>query len=314
MAERGFRLSVLTLRIRAWLALSRPPFHSVGLLPFILGIVLAWRLEDSFRLGPSAWGALGVVAVMLMTYFAGEYWDYAEDSLSASLGPSRFAGGSGVLQRGLLSRRAALWASLASLALACCIGTVLQWGYHTGPFTIPLGALGIFGGFFYSSRPLRWVSRGWGELWIAFCYGWLPVAVGFYLQSGRIVGMIHWIAAPVGLTIFNVILLNEFLDYPADLRTGKTNLTVRIGRERAGAVYALASSAGWLAVAASLAKGVPSLAGWFYIPVFALSIVLAFLVLRGGWRERGDLERLCGANLLVNLGTTTSYILAFGLW
>jgi len=314
MAERGFRLSVFTLRIRAWLALSRPPFHSVGLLPFILGIVLAWRMENSFRLEASAWGALGVVAVMLMTYFAGEYWDYAEDSLSASLGTSRFAGGSGVLQRGLLPRRAALLASLASLTLACCIGATLQWGYRTGAFTIPLGALGILGGFFYSSKPLRWVSRGWGELWIAFCYGWLPVAVGFYLQSARIVGLIHWVAVPIGLTIFNVILLNEFPDYPADLQAGKSNLTVRIGRERAAVVYAVASLGSWAALAASLTRGVPSMAGWVYVPVLALSLALSVLVLRGRWRDRPALEKLCGANLLVNLGTTASYILAFGLW
>lgn len=307
-------MSMFTVRIRAWLALSRPPFHSVGLLPFVLGIVLAWRLEGSFRWEASAWGALGVVAVMLMTYFAGEYWDYAEDSLSASLGPSRFAGGSGVLQHGLLPRRAALWASLASLVLACCIGAILQWGYRTGPLTIPLGTVGIVGGLFYSSRPLRWVSRGWGELWIAFCYGWLPVAVGFYLQSGAIPQLVHWTAVPIGLTIFNVILLNEFPDYPADLRSGKANLTVRIGRERAAVVYALGALGSWIAVGASLTGGVPNLAGWLYIPVLALSLIVAFLVLRGTWRARDNLEKLCAANLLVNLGTTASYILAFGLW
>jgi 1,4-dihydroxy-2-naphthoate octaprenyltransferase len=173
---------------------------------------------------------------------------------------------------------------------------------------------GIVGGLFYSSRPLRWVSRGWGELWIAFCYGWLPVAVGFYLQSGAIPQLIHWTAVPIGLTIFNVILLNEFPDYPADLRSGKANLTVRIGRERAAVVYALAALGSWIAVGASLTGGVPNLAGWLYIPVLALSLIVAFLVLRGTWRARDNLEKLCAANLLVNLGTTASYILAFGLW
>ncbi len=310
----GSELSMLAVRIRAWLALSRPPFHSVGLLPFVLGIVLAWRLEGSLRLDVSAWGALGVVAIMLMTYFAGEYWDYAEDSLAISHGYSRFAGGSRVLQRGLLPRRAALWASLASLAVACCIGAVIQWGYRTGPLTIPLGALGIVGGLFYSSRPIRWVSRGWGELWIAFCYGWLPVAVGFYLQAGTISQLVYWTSIPIGLTIFNVILLNEFPDYPADRQSGKANLTVRIGPRRAAAVYALAALGSWVGVAASLARGVPGPAAWLYAPVFALSLIVTSLVLRGAWQVRDDLERLCAANLLVNLGTTAVYILAFRLW
>jgi 1,4-dihydroxy-2-naphthoate octaprenyltransferase len=36
-------------KLSAWLALSRLPFHSVGVLPFILGMVLAWRLRGVFR-------------------------------------------------------------------------------------------------------------------------------------------------------------------------------------------------------------------------------------------------------------------------
>ena len=298
-------------KLRAWLALSRPPFHSVGVFPFILGEVLAWRQGEAFRWDVCAWGMLGVVLVMLATYYAGEHWDVVEDSLSARWGLSRFAGGSQVLQRGLLSRHAALWASLASLLLAGGVGLILQLGCQTGPWTIPLGALGMLGGFFYSTRPVRWVSRGWGELWIAFCYGWLPVAVGYYLQTETIAPLIHWVAIPIGLTIFNVILLNEFPDYRADLAAGKANLTVRLGRERAARIYGLASLGSWVVMLLSLGHGVPTRALWFYLPILALSLTLVVLVMRGHWRDRATLERLCAANLVVNLGTTAVYILAF---
>ena len=214
------------------------------------------------------------------------------------------------MQRGLLPRRAALWASLVCLLLAGGAGLVLQLGYQTGRWTIGFGALGMLGGFFYSTRPLRWVTRGWGELWIAFCYGWLPVAVGHYLQTGKITPLVHWLAAPIGLTIFNVILLNEFPDYAADLRTGKTNLVVRLGRERAACLYGLTNVGSWIAMLLSLGHGVPTRAVWFYAPILVLSLVLAVLVVRGRWRNPTILERLCAANLVVNLGTTMSYILA----
>ena len=298
-------------KLCAWLALSRPAFHTVGIMPFVLGGVLAWRQTMAFRWDVCLWGVVGVVLIMLATYYAGEYWDYAEDALSGRSGSSRFAGGSQVLQRGLLPRHAALTASLVSLVLANGVGLVLQLGYHTGPWTMPFGILGILGGFFYSTRPVRWVGRGWGELWIAFCYGWLPVAVGYYLQAGRIIPLIHWLALPVGLTIFNVILLNEFPDYPADLEAGKTNLTVRLGRERASRVYALASLASWVAMWFSLRQGVPMLALYAYLPVGTLSLVLVVTVLRRWWQNRATLEKLCAANLVVNLGTTAAYILAF---
>jgi len=303
--------STIGKKLSAWIALSRPPFHSVGVLPFVLGSVMAWRLDGTFRWELGAWGTLGVVLVMLATYYAGEYWDYAEDTLSARLGPSRFAGGSRVLQHGLLPRKAALWASLVSLLLALGVGLVLQLGYHTGPWTLPLGIVGMLGGFFYSTRPVRWVSTGVGELWIAFCYGWLPVAVGYYLQVGRIAPLVHWLAIPIGLTIFNVILLNEFPDYPADRAAGKTNLLVRLGPERASVVYSLASAGSWAGMFLSLGRGVPTRALWFYLPILALSAILVLLVLRRRWEDRDALERLCAANLLVNLGTTAAYVLAF---
>jgi 1,4-dihydroxy-2-naphthoate octaprenyltransferase len=63
----------------------------------------------------------------------------------------------------------------------------------------------------------------------------------------------------------------------------------------------------------SLGRGVPKRALWFYLPVFLLSFVVVLQVLRGRWRERPVLEILCGANLLVNLGTTLAYILAFAV-
>lgn len=215
--------------IREWVTLSRPPFHVVGVLPFILGSVLAWWLGGSFRWEILAWGTAGVVCVMLATYYAGELWDYAEDSLSGTMHGSPFAGGSQVVQRGLLPREAALWGSFAAVLLALGVGVVLLFGYHTGPWTLPLGIVGLVGGLFYSAQPARWVHRGWGELWIAFCYGWLTVATGFYLQMGSIVPLVTLVALPIALTIFNVILLNEFLDYWADRAAAKTNLVVRLG-------------------------------------------------------------------------------------
>lgn len=298
-------------KLYAWIALSRPPFHSVGLLPFILGGVQAWRELGVFRWAVFFWGSLGVVFVMLATYYAGEYWDYVEDSLSARLGTSRFAGGSQVLQRGLLPRHTALWASLTCLVLAAAVALVLQIGYGTGPLTIPFSVLGMLGGFFYSAKPIRWVSRGWGEMWIAFCYGWLPVAVGYYLQTSKLVELVHWLAFPVGLTILNVILLNEFPDYPADLAAGKANLVVRLGRVRASRLYAMVSFASWVTMFISLQHGVPLRALWFYFPVLILSMILVVQMLHGAWRSRVSLERLCAANLLVNLGTTTACIFAF---
>jgi 1,4-dihydroxy-2-naphthoate octaprenyltransferase len=247
---------------------------------------------------------------MLATYYAGEYWDYKEDTISSQQ-PSRFAGGSGVIQRGLLPRRAALWASVVCVILAFAVAFILWLGYRTGPWTLPFGIVGLLGGFFYSTRPVRWVSTGVGELWIAVCYGWLPVAVGYYLQVGGTAPLVHWLAVPIGLTIFNVILLNEFPDYAADVATGKKNLVARMGRERGAWLYGLVSLGSWVGMGLSLMNGVPVRALWVYVPVLALSLALTVLAVRGRWQDRDVLEKLCGLNIAVNLGTTAAYIFAF---
>jgi 1,4-dihydroxy-2-naphthoate octaprenyltransferase len=297
----------------AWLRLARLPFHSVGVLPYVLGNVVAWKTAGSFRWSIFGWGTMGVILVMLATYFAGEYWDEAEDTISGEAGRSRFAGGSGVTQAGLVSRRAVQVASLACAVLALAVGAVLVLFYQVGVLALAFGCVGLIGGFFYSARPVRWVSTGVGELWIAFCYGWLPVAVGVYLQTNQIAPVVHWMSVPIGLTIFNVILLNEFPDYAADRETGKRNLTVRLGRERAGTIYTSVSAASWGAMLLSIGLGarIPPLALWVYLPVLALSVAATVFVFRRRWRDRDSLERLCGATIVVNLGTTLSFVLAF---
>ena len=108
-----------------------------------------------------------------------------------------------------------------------------------------------------------------------------------------------------------MILLNEFPDHPADQAAGKTNLTVRLGRERAAVLYGLVSLGSWVAMLLSVSQGVPAQALWFYLPILALSLILVMLVVRKRWRDRATLEKLCAANLVVNLGTTAAYILAF---
>lgn len=303
--------STLIRKATGWLKLSRPAFHSVGLFPFILGTILAWRMDGLFHPAIAVLGGTAVISVMLSTYYAGEYSDCREDAISQSLFKSRFSGGSGVIQEGTVSEREARRASIIALTGAGIIGIVLQFGLDTGRYTIPLGALGITSGFFYSTRPVRLVTRGVGEILIGFCYGWLPIATAFYIQTGHLHPFIHWMGLPVGLTVFNVILLNEFHDYPADRATGKRNILVRLGVERGIALYTVASVIAWGAMFCAIHAGVPVRALYLYVPVIILSALVTGGLLMRKDRDSIALERLCGLNIAVNLGTTASLVFAF---
>ncbi len=298
-------------KVKAWIWLARPPFQTVGVLPYTLGSIIAWHSQGYFDWALWGWGVLAVVLVMLSTYWAGECFDYEEDTISQNLWHSKFAGGTGVVQTGAVSRRASFIGSIIALILAACTGLIIWLGLGTGPYTIPLGVIGIVGGFLYSTPPVRWVSTGWGELWIGLCYGFLPVAVGYYLPTGRFDALTFMVAIPISATIFNVILGNEFPDRESDKSTGKRNLLQRFGTEQGAKIYLIASAVGWAGAALSLAAGVPLIFAAYYLLPFLASLYASHGFLKRKWKDRGQLETLCALGIFANLGTTAAYMLAF---
>ena len=154
--------------IKAWVGLSRPPFHTVGILPFILGTILAYKINFIFSIEIFILGVSGVTLIMLSTYHSGEYFDYREDIISNSLHDNQFAGGTRILLAGKMSPLVPLWTSIVALIIAAAIGIFLQFILKTGPYTLVLGFLGAFPGFFYSTEPIRLVKRGIGEIFIGF--------------------------------------------------------------------------------------------------------------------------------------------------
>jgi 1,4-dihydroxy-2-naphthoate octaprenyltransferase len=298
-------------KLRGWIGLSRPPFHTVGILPFILGTILAYKINSTISIEIFLLGVLGVILIMLSTYHSGEYFDYSGDLLSNQLHNNKFAGGSRMLLSGKLPPAIAFWTSVISLIIAAAIGFILQFVYKTGPYTLLLGFLGAFSGFFYSSPPVRLVKRGIGEIFIGFCYGWLPVASAFYIQTGMIHPIIHWMAIPIGLTIFNVILLNEFPDYAADKATGKKNLLNRLGKENGKVLYVTFSLLASATMLASPFWEIPFKVVYFYLPILIISLFIVVMISRGKYEDKKMLEILCGLNIAVNLGTSLAYILAY---
>lgn len=301
--------SELFIKIRSFLLLSRLPFHSVGILPFILGTILAIHHGYEIRTDVLGLGILGTVFIMLATYLSGEYYDQEEDTESGLYNKSRFSGGSQVIQQGQIKARPVLIAAVTSLIIAVGIGIFIWLGLGTGPLTLPLGILGMIGGFLYSAKPVRWVSKGVGELWIAICYGWLPIAVAYYLQAGIIPLSVSLISVPVCFSIVAVILINEFADYEADKKCGKWNLLVRLGREKGALIYEglVIASVGCSAL----------LAYWFsaplllQVPVILLGITLCIPMAKNYWKDFTRREWICGGTILLNLSISGVWITSF---
>jgi 1,4-dihydroxy-2-naphthoate octaprenyltransferase len=292
-----------------WFQLSRPLFHSVGILPFILGLTLSWRLGNTINWPVFLLGSLGLIFVLLSTYYAGEAYDIREDTMTWSEGGNPFSGGSGVVVKGRIPPQQVKRASLAAVIAAITLGIFLQFCLKTGPWTLPLGLAGCAAGYYYSTPPFRWVKRGFGELVIGFCFGWLPVATAFYLQTGSLHPLILWFSIPIGCTIFNVILLNEFPDYNGDRQAGKKNLVVRLGPDSAAQIYGVVVALAWASLMVGLFFGVPLCLAILATPLYLMGGKIYRELRRGAYRESSVLKRLCGLNLTINLGTTALMIL-----
>ena len=212
---------------------------------------------------------------------------------------------------GRLPASVPIYSSIAAFCGAGVIGLILQFGYQTGPYTLPLGIIGALSGFFYSTPPVRLVEKGVGEAFIGFCYGWLPVAAAFYIQTAHLHPIINWLSVAIGLSIFNVILINEFHDYEADRMVGKRNLLVRVGRNWGKTIYIGFSLISWLAVFLSIRAGVPAAVLELYLPVMFISLLVIGLLAVGREKNRQILEVICGLTIVINLGTTASYIWAY---
>ncbi len=276
----------------------------MGILPLILGFILAWRLGYGGPFGLYLLSTTAVILIMWMTYYLGEWNDLEGDRINQNF--NQFSGGSRVLVQGSLPA----WVSLL-LGYGCLAGAILTVSYiylHYRPDlrTLLLGGLGILFGFFYSSKPIRWSHRGIGEILIGFCYGWLPIAAGFFLFTGFFSPKILLLSVPIGLSIFNVILINEFPDEEADRAVGKKNLVVRFGKERMGDLYiGLSLLAGFSFIRIMWGLGLTPV--W----LLALSGFPAVLILwnlihvwLGNYRDPKKLELLSLNTLLVNLTMT----------
>lgn len=292
-------------RAGIWLQLIRLPFLANGVAPFVLGSVLAWRLTGSFDPVNFVLGTLAVMFVMASSNTMGEAFDVKCDALGEKT-RNKFSGGTLLVHRGVVSKAEVLIGGVSLAATAATLGLIICFIRGAGWVPLALGAFGLTAGFFYSSRPIAWGARGVGELFIAICYGWLAVAVAYYIQTGSFTPAVHWLSLPISLSILGVIYINQFPDYPADKAVRRRNWVVRLGLERAAVVYGVISFV--TAVVLPVVVWRAGLSPWAYLlilPVALFALLNGFLVaVKGAWRDHAALEKVCGNQILVNLGTS----------
>jgi 1,4-dihydroxy-2-naphthoate octaprenyltransferase len=299
--------------VKGFLVLSRLPFLSPGVAALVTGIVIALSEGYDPSEGLIWMSILGLVLIMLATYYFNEYFDYEGDIINKTF--TKFSGGSRALPDNLVPRPVARIAGYSSVAVLVAVAVVYMLFYFEDyPLLLPLALFGAFCGVFYSHPPFQWAYQGIGEIVIGGCYGILTLASGFYLVSGVLNLNMLLVGLPASMTIFLVILANEFPDYEADKAVNKRNLTVRLGPQKGALLYAGVMMSVYPAMLAAIAVNISSWIAVAGLPVLALTIAATAMTLKGGYTQPSAQMKISGITLLANLLSSLMFIPVVLIW
>jgi 1,4-dihydroxy-2-naphthoate octaprenyltransferase len=223
-------------RIRVWLAEMRAPFLTGAIVPVILGTCVAWASTGVFLFDVFLLTLIAGVCIHIGSNIANDYYDHKSGTDDINVDFVRpFTGGSRMIQRGWMTPREVFAEAMVFFILGGGIGLYLA--YTRGIEVLFLGVIGVGSGFFYTAPPFRFVSRGYGEVFIGLNFGVLMTLGAYFVQTQVLAWEAIYPSLPIAILITAVLYINEFPDHDADRDAGKRTIVVRLGRQRASKGY-----------------------------------------------------------------------------
>jgi 1,4-dihydroxy-2-naphthoate octaprenyltransferase len=198
-----------------------------GLLAYSLGVLLG--LLNMAAPNPSLiiMGYLVVLFGDLSTHYSNDYFDANKNWQDKQ---RKFFGGSDVLFKHPEIRPLARANAIALSLLSITVAAIAHYLCGAPAELLVIAIIANLLGWFYSAPPACLVSRGLGELAIAIGTGLLIPGAGYLMSKGYFDPFFLSFAVPFTLYGFILSLSLEAPDMEEDVRMGKNNLVVRIGR------------------------------------------------------------------------------------
>ncbi len=274
---------------------SPTPYVLAGLAPYTAGALLSVASGFPLRSGVFILGLAGVAALIKAAFAS-------RDLFAPGLG--RCPSWAPLPPEG--KRSLANWC----LAAAALVGILLQFVWRTGDLTIPLGGLGILGGYFYFAPPLQLGRRGLGEAAGALCFGLLPVATGLYLQCGQLLSEVLLYGLPLSFTGFNLFLIYGFSGPQEDPGAGGGSLASRLTPMAGAMLYTICNvltMVGLVVILLFPAAALPWRT-WLW-PLLILAVINQEMVKRKAYLEETRLRWLTRSTLVLHLGMGWMFVL-----
>jgi 1,4-dihydroxy-2-naphthoate octaprenyltransferase len=248
---------------------TRAPFLSATFVPVLLGLAIAARV-GSFDLLSAVLTLAAAAAVHLGLNVANDVFDTLSGADDANRTPTRFSGGSRVIQNALVSVREMSVLALVCYGVAAVLGLVLL-AMRGSPALVVIALVGLFISLAYTMPPFAFVYRGIGEVATAIGFGPVMLLGAYVVQTQGAISLEAVAASlPVALLVAMILYVNEIPDRSGDQAAGKLTLPVRWPRDVVIRVFDASVIASFAIVAAGVAAGllpIPALLALLAIPL-----------------------------------------------
>ena len=293
-----------------FLRLSRPLFLGGGILLYALGVGIADYLGVTINWNIYLLGQAWVTLLQLSTHYFNEYHNAPADQDNKNR--TILTGGSGMLGPGKLSRRVALLAGLACLAVLASFTVILISFAHPSPEVYLIMFIAFLGAFFYSTPPVRLEASGYGELTATILTTFLLPAFAFGLQTGELHRLLAMTSFPLAALMMAMLLAFELPDYTNDLKYNKRTLMIRLGWQTGMGLHNILILSAFLILLLARFFGFPwfaTLAGLLPLPV-GLFQIWQMRSIAGGAKPNWTALTIVALSLF----SLTAYLQAYTFW
>jgi 1,4-dihydroxy-2-naphthoate octaprenyltransferase len=222
---------------RGFWQLADPKIWVASTVPMVCGAAMAYGLEGVFNIYWFLWCLAGIYLIEIGKNAINEFVDY-ESGVDRFIAPEKrtpFSGGKKTIVDGLLTVRETKVIAVVTMAGAAVIGLYIAMVRE--PMVLWVGLLGFLLAAFYSMPPFKLAYRGFGEFVVGFTFGPLVMGGTYLVQTHSLRLEVVPASLVLGFLIANVLLINQYPDYEADVRGQKKNWVVRLGKQKAVGVY-----------------------------------------------------------------------------
>lgn len=214
-----------------YLGLLRPKTLFSGVSAVLVAIFYAYSQLGRVDLLKAALLLLVAMLAQMASNVANDLIDY-ENGLDTAerTGPLRPLVG-GLLKKAEVKK--VLWINLGLL-----IGASLYLLLSSPWWLMLVAVLVLIGIFAYSGGPYPLSHHGLGEVAVVLFFGLIPTVTSYCVLGGALEDAAIWhLGASIGLASANILLVNNYRDYPEDAKMGKRTIVVRLGRDVAPKLY-----------------------------------------------------------------------------